>query len=293
MYYLLPYVRVLIVARLVVGLGTSTLSVCRTYISKSVPREQSTHHFSYLSTLQFIGFAVSPGIGSLLTLLPEYTLFSILPLNSFTYHAILLFVCCALIVVATYFLYKDPQPAPSPSPDDTNTRKKAESQQADGAAADADYLALFVYVIASMVFRGFIAELETVSIPFVMEQYGVSFTAAGPYLTAFGFVGLFVYTVFKPLAAVVSDRWIIAAGLAVIAACTAPLVCAPVSSALPLIVYVGLIGALWAIVYPIRQTGALSLFSKVIKSMPPGGLLGVFSATSSGENRTPRASSNK
>lgn len=278
MYCLFPYAKALIISRLVVGLGSSTLSVCRAYITKSVPSEQRTHHFAYLSALQFIGFAVSPGVGSALTYLPKGSFLG-LPLNAFTYPAVLLVIFCALIVVTTYLFYEDPQPLP-PS-DNQNTRKQPQEQERS-ASARADYGALLVCVLANMVFRGLIAELETVTTPFMMEQYGITFTSAGSYLTAFGLFGLLVYTLFKPLARAMSDRKLIALGLAIILLCTLPLCFSLISSALPLLVYAVLIGALWAVAYPIGQTGALALFSKVMRTLPPGGLLGIFSATGSG-----------
>lgn len=121
------------------------------------------------------------------------------------------------------------------------------------------------------------------STPFVIDQYGVSFTSAGSYLTAFGFVGIFLYTVFKPLSGVAFNHWLMATGLALIATSMAPMITALILAVLPLVVYICLVGTMWSIAYPIRQTDVLSLFSKVIKSPLPRGLLGIVSVLGSRE----------
>lgn len=279
MYAAWPTAEALIFSRLIVGLGSSTLSVCRAYVSKSIPREERTHHFAYLSALQFIGFAVLPGVGSLLTYLPKISILGI-QMNGFTYPALVLVLCCVLIIVSTFLFYEDPQ---SPAPSRTTTTPLVTIGAGNLVKSEnPDYLALSVCVLANMVFRGLVAELETVTTPFLMEQYGMSFSTSGTYLTIFGFFGLFIYSIFKYISRIFSDRWLIYIGLIVTAISTVPLMFQFISVNLPVIVYVSFIGALWSVAYPIGQTGSLSLFSKVMRGLPPGGLLGIFSATGSG-----------
>lgn len=287
MYIMFPSVWALIVSRFIVGLGSSTISVCRAFVTRSVPPAERTHHFAYLSGLQFIGFAVLPGLGSMLSWLPNASFFG-LALNGFTYPAIVLAVCCLLQIALVELLYEDPLPmemqiisTTSTSSARTNRTEENKPNTSRNNRNSADLLALSACLVANIVFRGMIAELETVSAPFLMEQYGLSFSAAGAYLTVFGVIGLIVYITFKPLARMWSDRLLIVIGFTIALAGTMPLTLAALSRRLPLVIYAICIGSMWSIAYPLGQTGSLSLFSKVMKGLPPGGLLGIFSATGS------------
>mmetsp|Transcript_19103 Transcript_19103/g.47935 ORF Transcript_19103/g.47935 Transcript_19103/m.47935 type:complete len:108 (-) Transcript_19103:1151-1474(-) len=52
----------LFAARFVVGFGSATTSVCRAPVARAVPRRDRTGQFAYLGALQFVGFAVLPGV---------------------------------------------------------------------------------------------------------------------------------------------------------------------------------------------------------------------------------------
>eukprot|EP00168_Porphyra_purpurea_P005797 TRINITY_DN1691_c0_g1_i7.p1 TRINITY_DN1691_c0_g1~~TRINITY_DN1691_c0_g1_i7.p1 ORF type:complete len:480 (-),score=103.45 TRINITY_DN1691_c0_g1_i7:474-1709(-) len=93
----------LVAARVVVGFGSATMSVCRSHIARAIPREKQTYHFAYLSGLQFVGFAVLPGVGGLLSYLPSNKVF-----NTYTYPAYILMLVNAIAIGFLYFCYLDP-----------------------------------------------------------------------------------------------------------------------------------------------------------------------------------------
>lgn len=61
----------LIASRVVVGTGSATMSVCRSHVARAVGGGRDlTAHLGWLSGVQFIGFAVLPGVGGALASLP-------------------------------------------------------------------------------------------------------------------------------------------------------------------------------------------------------------------------------
>lgn len=308
LYIVVPCVPAAVASRLIVGLGSSTLAVSRAYIARAVPACDRTVHYAYLSALQFVGFAVLPGVGGLLTLLPEFSLFGgLLKLNGFTYPAVVLILACLLTMVVVYLFYDDPvSPDLATSANNsssvqvtrsastTTTTSSAAMRSASSVVVNAgattinnndpsavQWMPLVVCTLTNMVFRATVAELETVTSPFLMEQYNVSYAATGMYMTLIGLFGLVVYAFFKPIASNISDRSLLVFGLVINFLSAAPLMITPIAKRLPLSVYVTLLGSLWALAYPVGQTAGLGLYSKVIKGLPPGALLGVFSATGS------------
>ena len=144
-----------------------------------------------------------------------------------------------------------------------------------------DILALVVCLLINVTFRGIVAELETVSTPFLMEQYRMSYATASYYISVIGFLGLGVYLGFKPIAKRFSDRSLVVYGLVVVIFGSLPLAMRVFTSRMSLSVYVTCIGLMWSLAYPVGQTAVLALFSKVLRDLPAGGFLGIFSASGS------------
>lgn len=306
MYIAFPSVPTLILARFIVGLGSSTVSICRAHIAKQVEKKNRTHHYAYLSALQFIGFSVLPGFGTLLSYLPETSILGdTVQLNGFTYPAFILMICCVGTMCGTFLFYDDPPrsisssssapyanttPSPFPcAPQASNSgielnapnEARNSQQQQQSSMRKKSYLTLIVCLLTNMTFRGSVAELETITAPFLIEQYGLTYGQSGLYITLFGIIGLFVYVFFKPLSARCSDRQLMLIGVSCTLAGSLPLALIT-DLDIPLVVYTVFIGILWAVAYPIGQTGGLSLFSKSLTGLGPGSLLGVFSASGSG-----------
>lgn len=279
-YALAPSLPILFASRLIVGFGSSTMAVCRAHLTRAVPARHRTHHFAYLSGLQFIGFAVLPGFGGLMAKIPTFSFSAVLKFNAYTYPAYFLAVANILCIIAVQMFYLDPLPT---RPRNPNIRSASLQRlnTIDMENHSPDTFAIVVCLILNIVFRGVIAEFETISIPFMMEQYGISFSVGSYYLSAVGFLGLIVYLSFKPISYRFSDRLLIFAGLSFIVLGCLPLSLPYIASRLPLFVYVLFLGLTWSIAYPIGQTAVLSLFSKILYGLPAGGLLGVFSASGS------------
>lgn len=292
LYAVAPNVPVLLASRVVVGFGSATMSVCRAHLTRAVPQRTRTHHFAYLSALQFVGFAVLPGVGGLLAQLPEKRPLPFLTFNGFTYPAWVLVVCNVLAILAIYGFYLNPPARARLATNNTqsygatsrmpawNSQTSLTMLEEDGDQS-ADFLALVVCLLINISFRGIVAELETVTTPFLMEHYGISYSTTSYYITAIGFLGLGVYLLFKPIARRFSDRNLVLYGLSFVMLGCVPLSIAPLTRIMSKWVYVGCIAAMWSIAYPVGQTAVLALFSKVLADLPAGGFLGIFSASGS------------
>lgn len=273
-YALAPNLAMLYFSRIIVGFGSATMSVCRAHLTRAVPPSLRTHHFAYLSALQFIGFAVLPGAGGLLALLPEYDLAPWFKFNGFTYPAYVLAVCNVISVLLIYTLYFNP-------PDSMPQRRPPLNSSEQPVERGPDVLALVVCLLVNVVFRGVVAEFETVSTPFLMEQFGMTYGGASFRISLIGFFGLFIYVGFKPIAKRFSDRTLVFFGLSVVLIGCLPLSIPLLADHMSTQVYVFFLGLTWSLAYPIGQTAILSLFSKVLAGLPAGGFLGIFSATGS------------
>ncbi len=291
LYALAPSVWALLVARIIVGFGSATMSICRAHLTRAVPARMRTHHFAYLSALQFVGFAVLPGAGGLLATLPEKAVLPGFVLNGFTYPAWTLVFCNLLAIFLIYAFYFNP-----PTRQEVAHAAAAATNNANnyGATAPttiempprhqrrrADLVALTVCLLINVSFRGIVAELETVSIPFLQERFGMGYAESSYYITAVGFLGFFVYIAFKPIAQRFSDRNLVLYGLAFVMLGAGPLSLTVLTRRMGQWVYVACIAAMWSISYPVGQTAVLALFSKVLADLPAGGFLGVFSASGS------------
>lgn len=277
-YALAPSVPTLIFSRVVVGFGSSTMSVCRAHLTRAVTPADRTQHFAYLSALQFVGFAVLPGVGGLLASLPTFNLSGI-ALNGFTYPAYVLIFANLAAVLLIHMLYFDPPSSSTGSSSPTSNNGATPPLSDDGIAPDGT--ALLVCLLVNITFRGVVAELETVATPFLMDRFALTYAASSYYISLLGFFGLIIYLNFKPLARAISDRNLVLLGLILLLVGSVPLASPALTRSMSLWPYITLIGILWSIAYPIGQTAVLALFSKVLAGLPAGGFLGLFSASGS------------
>jgi len=275
----------LIGTRVVVGLGSATMSVCRAHIARSTSKAQRTYYFAYLSALQFVGFAVLPAAGGLLAELPRLSILGVVELNEYTYPALVLVFANGAMIAALYKLYRDPPteapliPRPTsagPAPLIVISSTGTENVE---AKPKPDMVALMVCLLINICFRGMVAELETVASPVLMGNFHLSLDNASYDIGFLGFLGFFVYMGFKPIAKRFSDRQLVLAGLGF--AILGSLLLCQSFVPLPLWSYSVGLGLIWSLAFPVGQTAVLSLFSKVLAGLPAGGFLGVFSACGS------------
>lgn len=299
LYAMAPGTKALFIARALVGFGSATTSVARAHITKTVPHHERTHHLAYLSGLQFVGFAVLPILGGLISLFPTGSLFNVVDLNGFTYPAWILVIANAACAYMVVRLYKSPPCNSTPaqslveitSPVSSQSISPSSSLESIGSGSTAernmlfteqqqpDYVALTICLLINLVFRGVLAQLETVSIPFMTEQFGMDYGTASVWMTIIGGLGLFIYFSFKPVSRLYSDKTLVAVGLCFIAFGCLPLSVHTFVQRMSVSFYIMLLSFTWSIAYPIGQTAILALFSKVLRGCSVGSFMGLFSAS--------------
>lgn len=271
-YLLAGHYRVLILSRAIVGLG-GTMSISRTYVTRCSDGPERTNLFAYLSAIQFLGFAVLPGVAGLLVYLPSLEIPGVVSFDEFTYPAVLLIMANVGSFFLLYRCYKDPSP---PEPVGRRRSMEPDMQPRPGSK----FWPILTCLVINLYFRGVIAEFETVVPPILMNYYGLSLASASFDVGFLGFLGLFLYLGFKPLSNRFSDRELVLGALS----------CALIGSSLLILQSRNMNGTLWfncglamvwSLAYPIGQTAILALFSKIVKGLPDGSLIGIFSSTGS------------
>lgn len=308
-YAMSSSLHMLILSRIFAGFGSATMSVCRAHLTRTVLPERRTCHFAYLSALQFTGFALLPGVGGLLAELPRFKFLG-LDFNGFTYPAYVLIVSNLLSIVALFYWFTNPpeqaaMPAPTPPIFVISTSSVSSSASSpfhdpsdallskvgDGSLSDEDMLhqatpdsntaAIYTCIFVNFTFRGLMAQLETITIPVLMERFDLSFANSSYCISLIGVLGLGVYFNFKLISQKNTDRDLILAGLFLVLAGAVPLSIPQISETLPLPIYMTILSIVWSLAYPIGQTSALSLFTKTLGALPVGSFLGFFSMSGS------------
>jgi len=97
----------LLLTRILTGVGSATVSVCRAHIARATSVQERTAYFSYLSAVQFIGFAVLPILGVAFSALPQ-TRFGKVILDEFRYPGWVLALLNLSAIGALFAYYRDP-----------------------------------------------------------------------------------------------------------------------------------------------------------------------------------------
>lgn len=143
-----------------------------------------------------------------------------------------------------------------------------------------DITPIVTALVINLVLRGVLAQLEAISIPFLVEQFHVSYISASNQMTMLGLLGTAIYFSFRPLAVVFSDRALIAVGLLLVVFGSLPLSLPFLSNAMSIAVYLIFLGQAWCVAYPIGQTAVLALFSKSVDGRRGvAAFMGLFSAS--------------
>eukprot|EP00211_Chloroparvula_japonica_P001426 CAMPEP_0119125682 /NCGR_PEP_ID=MMETSP1310-20130426/4875_1 /TAXON_ID=464262 /ORGANISM="Genus nov. species nov., Strain RCC2339" /LENGTH=566 /DNA_ID=CAMNT_0007115775 /DNA_START=239 /DNA_END=1936 /DNA_ORIENTATION=+ len=92
-----------LVGRFVVGFGSSTVVLVRTYIAQITPSSDRTRYVGWSNASQFIGSSVLPGLGVVLLLIPSQTHVGRLQINGYNTPGLVLAVLDLVCVVVVYW----------------------------------------------------------------------------------------------------------------------------------------------------------------------------------------------
>ncbi|KAM9976115.1 hypothetical protein ACTFIR_009956 [Dictyostelium discoideum] len=98
----------LVISRLVLGFGAGTLSTARSFLADiTIPSERTTW-IALSSALQFLGFAVSPIIGSLLSYIPPFSIDQVIKIDSITLPGWFLTFQNFILLLMIIFYFQNP-----------------------------------------------------------------------------------------------------------------------------------------------------------------------------------------
>lgn len=99
----------LLLSRILAGVGSATVSVCRAHIARATSTDERTAQFANLSAIQFIGFAVLPIAGTAFSSLPRKS-FQRIIFDEYRYPAWVLVLLNVSVIGILMMYYRDPPP---------------------------------------------------------------------------------------------------------------------------------------------------------------------------------------
>lgn len=169
-FALYPPPWLLLISRIIVGIGAGTLGQSRGYVSQVTTKEQRTRFVAYLTISQFAGFAVTPGISIILSYL-DFDLFGLesLEADGFSSAGYLLAILAVITIALVWFVFTDPPISPS-QPTAAVTEKKnfavRVQELANSVRAlvhDPDFRKIFLFSGLIFATRTAVAVVETAS----------------------------------------------------------------------------------------------------------------------------------
>ena len=121
----------LIISQIIVGFGSGTLGVTRSYVAETSPKEHRTSYMAYLTATQYTGFTVMPLLGGYLALYGKKLCSSgnckwlIFEMNEFSFPAYFMMAMAAIIIFLVVFVFQDYKKDPTSA---SSTKKKTISE---------------------------------------------------------------------------------------------------------------------------------------------------------------------
>jgi ceroid-lipofuscinosis MFS transporter 7 len=272
--YLMSNKAALYCAQFVMGVGSGSLGVTRSYIVEQVEPQVRTNALSLLTALQYAGFTVSPLIGSLLS--------SIADINSFWAYALPAYGVGFFTVLSLSGLllhFKDLISKPVPSQDTAPATVRQNKSSSENAWEMRGVILLMMMLNVST--KGSIAVYETLGSQMGLVDYNLSSMQLGMLVSVSGAVGFVQLLVFERVwTPRFSDVQLVLGGTAVMMMAQF-LVINYGTNDTSLAAYIAAVVLMYAVGYPIAHTAALGGFAKIQKSGPQAALMGWFATAGS------------
>jgi len=197
-YALYPPPWVLLVSRIVVGIGAGTLGQSRGYVSQVTTKEDRTRFVAYLTVSQFAGFAVTPGVSILLSYV-DFDLFGFewLETDGYSSAGYLLAMLSLITFVVVWFVFVDPpkivpQPTPPKEKKDYDVSGRFYEAAANSVIAlvrDPDFRKILLFSGLIFATRTAVAVVETASAQITQSSFSWDSQTLSYYLCGLGVLG--------------------------------------------------------------------------------------------------------
>jgi ceroid-lipofuscinosis MFS transporter 7 len=275
---------VLAASRFIVGFGAGNRSVCRANVAAMTTINQRLRYLTILATVVFLGYALTPGLGSLVADVDVF--FCGMHFNKFTSPGMILVIFNLLTIFGMLTTY-DPSiglhDGPLESPNTAATRN---------ALSDLTSMPERIVNIGAMVFiflnfsaRGILSVFETVNIPLFLQVTGSDPNSVAAVVDAsnfqfyLGLLGLLSYFSIEYFRRSLRDVSWVQLGFLFLLAGNVLLVVLPASLTFDLLALAELL--VWSIGCPITTAVVVAAFSKLLGGRPQGTLMGLLGSAGS------------
>jgi len=281
----------LILANIILGIGSGTLGVTLAYVSEVTPKRKRTGYIAWATAVQYAGTTVTPFIGSLFVYLlannDENDHNGFPAINEFTAPALFmsLFSLGTLFLIYNYF--EDRPRSLKPPPKKKSGRQVAYDEVANGTACFGIFniynTCLYGCMVLNALTKGPMSCFETLGVEFAESRFGMERAEAGAIVATMGFIGACNLMAMGALSERFDDIQLTIAGI--ILFMTGILMNTFLDQDdidnNPKWRYVVAMFFTYSIGYPICHTALIGLFSKIVGRRPQGALQGWFSSSGS------------
>lgn len=280
----------LILANIIIGIGSGTLGVTLAYVSEVTPKRKRTGYIAWATAVQYTGTTVTPFIGSLFVYLlsndeDEHDGFP--DINEFTAPALFMSVFSVIVLFLLYNYFEDRPRAAKAPPKKKSSRQVAYDEVANGRACFGFFniynLCMYGCMILNAGTKGPMSCFETLGIDFAESRFGMYRAEAGAIVATMGFIGACNLMAMGMLSERFDDTQLTIAGILLFM--TGILMNTTLDQENiennQQWRYVVSMFFTYSIGYPICHTALIGLFSKIVGRRPQGMLQGWFSSSGS------------
>jgi ceroid-lipofuscinosis MFS transporter 7 len=275
-------------AQFIMGVGSGTLGVTRSYVVEQSLPKYRTEVLALMTALQYAGFTVSPFVGSFLSFIGKLSSTT----NYWVYSLPAYFIAllCLYCFIALLVTFED-----LPSKDENLQKKQPKQKQIEASNKDGlpklsaieqqekqkILILIIIFIFLNITTKGSIAVYETLASQIAYIDYHISPLLLGCIISTSGAVGTLILLKFKFVTSYLGDDYDVmkfGIGLMILAQfiiCSYRGILASVGQ-----FYVAVI-LIYAIAYPVGHTAVLGAFSKIQKTGKQATLLGWFASAGS------------
>jgi len=260
---------VILLSRFLVGFGSGILSPVRAALADIATKQQLVRYMALANAIQFIGFAIMPGLAIVLTYI-NFSIGSML-INQCSSAGFILAILDVMVLFGIYYF------GASKNEHTHYKEKKEEKDIPEEMPKKWVNIGVILFISLNFVTRGILALLETVGAPIYVKIWDTDNDAVDDSSQMFltlGVFGLVVYVLLDYQRDRIPSHFLLAGSFAVTGFASLFFIVWPGQSGLSIGTFLAGAVLIWSIASPIAQTLILSTFAKILGSQPKGSAMG-------------------
>ena len=302
--YIIGDIRCLYIAQLLLGIGSGSLGVTRSFISERTELRNRTGMLANITAIQYAGFTISPIIGSALIFIVQHSTIVNNQYPVFALPAYMITFMAFFVLTSLYISFRDTvsvaviddevvadllddfeKQSPSSLEEDLNTKTSLNDKDNNinlNHTVKTNMLTMIIFMLLlNITLKGSIAVYETLGAQIAIDNHGMSMSTLGVMISLSGAVGSIQLLAFSSFwSKYFTDIQLILGGMGIMIIAQFIFVI-PIFQSTSIIQYITSTVLMYAIGYPIGHTALLGLFSKIQKSGKHSIMMGWFAAVGS------------